>query len=161
MQAQPVNGPEERVRWSAVDWRQVNRCVRNLRRRIFRASRENDHRKLRSLQKLMLRSRANALKSVRLGVRPASLRNFTVAHCTPYRPWERGWDERGEGVLRCSCLDRIGQDEGGHGAVDEIDAVGDDMPTLQRPDMSQMRVLNDHATGAQLGDDALHLQGVP
>lgn len=66
MQAHPVNGPEERVRWSAVDWRQVNRCVRNLRRRIFRASRENDHRKLRSLQKLMLRSRANALKSVRL-----------------------------------------------------------------------------------------------
>lgn len=66
MQAQPVNGPDERSRWSAVDWRQTNRRVRNLRRRIFRASRENDYRKLRSLQKLMLRSRANALRSIRL-----------------------------------------------------------------------------------------------
>jgi hypothetical protein len=38
MQAQPVNGPEERTRWNAVSWRQTNRRVRNLRRRIFRAS---------------------------------------------------------------------------------------------------------------------------
>ena len=41
-------------------------------------------------------------------------------------------------MLRCSCLDRIGQDECGRSAIDEIEAVGDDMPTLQRPDMSQM-----------------------
>ena len=65
MQARPVNGPEECAQWRAVYWRQINRRVRNLRRRIFRATRENDHRKVKSLQKLMLRSRANAVKSVR------------------------------------------------------------------------------------------------
>lgn len=65
MQAQLVNGPKECTRWNAVSWRQTNRRVRNLRRRIFRASRQNDHRKVQSLQKLMLRSHANALKSVR------------------------------------------------------------------------------------------------
>lgn len=65
MQVRPVNGPEECAQWQAVYWRQVNRRVRNLRRRIFRATRENDHRKVKSLQKLMLRSRANAVKSVR------------------------------------------------------------------------------------------------
>jgi RNA-directed DNA polymerase len=64
MQNKSANGPKQRT-WNAVDWRQVNQCVRNLRQRIFRASRKNDHRKVRSLQKLMLRSRANALKSVR------------------------------------------------------------------------------------------------
>lgn len=65
MQNKSANGPKQRTNWNAVDWRQVNQCVRNLRQRIFRASRENDHRKVRSLQKLMLQSRANALKSVR------------------------------------------------------------------------------------------------
>lgn len=65
MQVRPVNGPEECAQWRAVYWRQINRRVRNLRRRIFRATRENDHRKVKSLQKLMLRSRANAVKSVR------------------------------------------------------------------------------------------------
>lgn len=65
MQVLPVNGLEESTEWRAIYWRKINRRVRNLRRRIFRASREGDHRKVRSLQKLMLRSRANAVKSVR------------------------------------------------------------------------------------------------
>lgn len=65
MQACPANGPKECAQWRAIHWRQANRRVRNLRRRIFRASRENDQRKVRSLQKLMLRSNANAVKSVR------------------------------------------------------------------------------------------------
>src|SRR4051812_43448801 len=51
--------------WKAIDWRKVERNVRNLRQRIFRASKEGDRRKVRSLQKLMLRSRSNALQSVR------------------------------------------------------------------------------------------------
>ena len=51
--------------WNAIDWRKVEGSVSNLRRRIFRASKEGDHRKVRSLQKLMLRSHANALLSVR------------------------------------------------------------------------------------------------
>ncbi|MGH3119774.1 MAG: reverse transcriptase N-terminal domain-containing protein, partial [Streptosporangiaceae bacterium] len=47
------------------DWQQVEEDVRRLRQRIFAASRAGDLKKVRSLQKLMLRSRANALLSVR------------------------------------------------------------------------------------------------
>src|SRR5215211_7155099 len=63
-----ANGTEGRTAnadWNATDWRKVERSVSNLRRRIFRASKEGDHREVRSLQKLMLRSYANALSSVR------------------------------------------------------------------------------------------------
>ena len=51
--------------WNAVDWRRANVLVRNLRQRIYRATAEGDLRKVRSLQKLMLRSYANVLVSVR------------------------------------------------------------------------------------------------
>ncbi len=51
--------------WNAVDWRQVEEDVRRLRQRIFAASQAGDLKKVRNLQKLMLRSRANALLSVR------------------------------------------------------------------------------------------------
>jgi RNA-directed DNA polymerase len=58
-------GGRPKTDWNAIDWRKVQRSVGNLRRRIFRASKEGDHRKARSLQKLVLRSYANALLSVR------------------------------------------------------------------------------------------------
>src|ERR1700676_3575139 len=60
-----ANGPKGRTVWDFVDWRKAGRIVANLRQRIFRAARANDHRKVRSLQKLMLRSRSNILMSVR------------------------------------------------------------------------------------------------
>src|SRR3954467_9598858 len=60
-----ANGPEGRTVWDFVDWRKASRIVANLRQRIFRAARANDQRKVRSLQKLMLRSRSNVLMSVR------------------------------------------------------------------------------------------------
>lgn len=60
-----ANGPAERTDWNTVDWRRAGRIVSNLRRRIFRATQEGDARKLRSLQKLMLRCRSNILMSVR------------------------------------------------------------------------------------------------
>src|SRR5882762_2557383 len=61
-----VNGPEGDVLdWEAVEWRQVQDDVRRLRQRIFTASRAGDLKKVRNLQKLMLRSRSNALLSVR------------------------------------------------------------------------------------------------
>ena len=61
-----VNGPEdEPVEWDAVDWRAAEEDVRRLRQRIFAATRAGDLKKVRNLQKLMLRSRANALVSVR------------------------------------------------------------------------------------------------
>ena len=51
--------------WHSVDWKCVHRTVKNLRQRIFRASRAGDLKKVRSLQRLMLKSRANVLDSVR------------------------------------------------------------------------------------------------
>lgn len=61
----PVNGTERQTRWQAINWRRANKIVRNLRQRIFRASQEGDLKKVRSLQKLMLRCRSNILLSVR------------------------------------------------------------------------------------------------
>jgi RNA-directed DNA polymerase len=66
MQAQSsANGTEKQTDWNAVDWRKANRIVRNLRQRIFRATQEQDHKKVRSLQKLMMKSYSNRLVSVR------------------------------------------------------------------------------------------------
>jgi RNA-directed DNA polymerase len=61
-----VSGPEDdRLDWRQIDWRQAERNVRRLRQRIFKASRAGDLQRVRRLQKLMLRSYANALLSVR------------------------------------------------------------------------------------------------
>jgi RNA-directed DNA polymerase len=61
-----VNGPEDPfVDWDAISWRVVEDEVRRLRQRIFAASQAGDHKKVRNLQKLMLRSRSNVLLSVR------------------------------------------------------------------------------------------------
>src|SRR4028119_1578696 len=61
-----TNGLKKRLEdWNQISWKKVNRLVRNLRQRIFRARKLGNFRKLRSLQKLMLRSYANLLLSVR------------------------------------------------------------------------------------------------
>jgi RNA-directed DNA polymerase len=61
-----ANGPEgDAIDWLAIDWRQVEDDVRRLRQRIFTATQAGDLSKVRNLQKLMLRSRANTLISVR------------------------------------------------------------------------------------------------
>src|SRR5664280_763729 len=61
-----VNGPEDDILdWDAVVWRVVEDDVRRLRQRIFTATQAGDWKKVRNLQKLMLRSRTNALASVR------------------------------------------------------------------------------------------------
>ena len=60
-----MNGPEGDPGWDSVDWGQAEENVRRLRRRIFAASQAGDLKKVRSLQKLMLRSRSSALVSVR------------------------------------------------------------------------------------------------
>jgi RNA-directed DNA polymerase len=61
-----VNGPEgDNLDWCSIDWQQVEDDVRRLRQRIYTASRDGDLSRVRNLQKLMLRSRANALLSVR------------------------------------------------------------------------------------------------
>jgi len=65
-----VNGPEglplfDGDAWDRVDWRCHEEQVRRLRGRIFKAVQEGDWPLARSLQKLMLRSWANTLVSVR------------------------------------------------------------------------------------------------
>ena len=66
MAALGVNGPEDAAPdWDAINWRTHGDHVRRLRQRIFKATKEGDLKKVRNLQKLMLRSRSNTLVSVR------------------------------------------------------------------------------------------------
>ena len=61
-----VNGPEDGVLdWSAIDWPVHEGNVGRLRQRIFKATQDGDLKKVRNLQKLMLRSWSNTLLSVR------------------------------------------------------------------------------------------------
>jgi RNA-directed DNA polymerase len=89
--------------WNSINWRRTNRQVRNLRQRIFRAAAAGDLKRVRSLQKLMLRSRANTLASVRrvtqinTGKRTAGVdkvlvktpaaRGKLVDDLSTYQPW--------------------------------------------------------------------------
>src|SRR5260370_4663845 len=98
-----ANGPAGRTVWEHVDWRKASRIVTNLRQRIFRAARANEHRKVRSLQKLMLRSRSNILMSVRrvtqvnagrntpgvdkVLVKTPAARGQLVDHLATFEPW--------------------------------------------------------------------------
>jgi hypothetical protein len=61
-----VNGTEDgTLEWEAVNWRLHEDNVRRLRRRIFKAAKEQDLATVRSLQKMMLRSWSNTLICVR------------------------------------------------------------------------------------------------
>ncbi|MEV6258879.1 group II intron reverse transcriptase/maturase [Nocardia sp. NPDC051911] len=66
-----MNGSEDALDWTAIDWRWHEESVGRLRRRIFKATRDEDWAKVRSLQKMMLRSWSNTL----LGVRQVTQRN--------------------------------------------------------------------------------------
>jgi len=56
---------EQSTDWHKVNWQKAYRMVKKLRRRIFRATREGDWKKVNKLQRLMLRSYFNILISVR------------------------------------------------------------------------------------------------
>lgn len=77
--------------WHSIDWADTERTVRRLRQRIFTATQEGDLKKVRNLQKLMLRSRANTLVSVR-SVTQRSLGRHTpgVDGEVVLRPEDRG-----------------------------------------------------------------------
>src|SRR5581483_5005656 len=99
----PANGPERATDWQCVDWRKAHRLVRNLRQRIFRASQAGDLKRAHALQKLMLRSYANTLLSVRqvtqvnhgkntagvdkLVVKTPAARGRLVDYLMTYQPW--------------------------------------------------------------------------
>jgi len=98
-----ANEPTPRTDWTTVSWRKAYRIVRNLRQRIFRASQAGDLPKARSLQKLLLRSYANTLISVRrvtqsnpgrntagvdkVVVKTAAARGRLVDQLMTYQPW--------------------------------------------------------------------------
>ncbi len=66
LDADLVNGPrDDDLDWDTISWLSVEGDVRRLRRRIFKASQDGDFKRVRNLQKLMLRSRSNTLVSVR------------------------------------------------------------------------------------------------
>src|SRR5260370_25228445 len=107
MQGRPLaNGTEKHTdtNWNAVDWHQQERRVRNLRQRIFRATQAGEWKRVRSLQKLMLRSHANRLVSVRraaqlnegkrtpgvdkLLLKTPEARGRMVDHLAHYQPWK-------------------------------------------------------------------------
>jgi RNA-directed DNA polymerase len=59
-----VNGPEDDA-GTYVRWREAEANVARLRQRIFKAAQAGDRKRVRNLQKLMLRSLSNTLVSVR------------------------------------------------------------------------------------------------
>jgi RNA-directed DNA polymerase len=99
-----ANGTERPTDWTSINWCKVNRQVRNLRQRIFRATQTGEFNKVRSLQKLMLRSHANTLLSVRrvtqvnagkntagvdkLVVKTPTARGRMVDYLSTYHPWK-------------------------------------------------------------------------
>lgn len=53
------------VNWKAITWRKLQHHVRRIQQRIFRAEQQGNKRKVRSLQRLLMRSRAALLLSIR------------------------------------------------------------------------------------------------
>jgi RNA-directed DNA polymerase len=53
------------IDWKSIKWKEVIEYVKKLRQRIFRAEQNGQHRKVQKLQRLMMRSRANLLLSIR------------------------------------------------------------------------------------------------
>src|SRR5262249_4033275 len=98
-----ANGPPRRTDWNPVAWRKADRIVRNLRQRIFGAAQAGDLQRVRSLQKLLLRSYSNLLMSVRrvtqlnagkytpgvdkLVVKTPAARGQLVGQLATYQPW--------------------------------------------------------------------------
>src|SRR5512142_3581968 len=99
-----ANGTETQTDWNTIEWKKANRTVRNLRHRIFRATQEGNLKKVRSLQKLMLKSYSNRLVSVRrvtqvnagkktpgvdkLVIKTPAARGKMVADLAHYSPWQ-------------------------------------------------------------------------
>lgn len=65
MQTRFANVTQRPTHWQSVNWRKAQRVVKNLRQRIFKATRCQDWRRVRNLQRLLLKSYSNVLLAVR------------------------------------------------------------------------------------------------
>jgi RNA-directed DNA polymerase len=65
MQSKVANVTARTTDWNRIDWKNANRVVRKLRQRIFKATKDGDLKRVRNLQKLLMRSYSNTLLSVR------------------------------------------------------------------------------------------------
>ena len=99
-----VNGTKTPTTWNDINWCRNRKLVRNLRQRIYRASRQGHRKKLRALQRLMLKSRANRELSIRrvtqinkgrltagvdkLVVKTPKGRTRLLEEVSQYQPWQ-------------------------------------------------------------------------
>jgi RNA-directed DNA polymerase len=65
VQRQFANVTSRTTDWQRVQWRKANRLVKNLRQRIFQATRQQQWKRVRNLQRLLLKSYSNVLLAVR------------------------------------------------------------------------------------------------
>lgn len=65
MQTRFANVTQRPTEWLSVNWRKAYRVVKNLRQRIFKATRCHDWSRVRNLQRLLLKSYSNVLLAVR------------------------------------------------------------------------------------------------
>lgn len=76
--------PPRIMDWYTINWKKINKYVKRLRQRIFRAEQLGQKRKVKKLQRLMLRSKANLLLSIKRvtqinkGKRTAGIDGFKV-----------------------------------------------------------------------------------
>ena len=56
---------QNKTDWHSVDWQKPNRIVKNLRQRIFKATKNEDWKTVRNLQRLLMKSYSNILLAVR------------------------------------------------------------------------------------------------
>ncbi len=90
--------------WNSINWCHNAKIVRDLRQRIFRASRQGNRRKVRSLQRLMLKCTANKEMSIRkvtqinagrstpgidkVTVKTPAARTKLMEELSTYEPWK-------------------------------------------------------------------------
>ncbi|WP_427019223.1 group II intron reverse transcriptase/maturase (plasmid) [Pseudarthrobacter sp. P1] len=108
-----VNGPEGGILdWEAIDWHTAEDDVRRLRQRIFTASQAGDLKRVRNLQKLMLRSRANTLVGVRrvtelnAGRKTAGIDGL-VAVVAPVKAELADWVQHRSGTWKARPVKRV------------------------------------------------------
>jgi RNA-directed DNA polymerase len=51
--------------WNSINWKKIRQYVDKMQKRIYRAERLGQRRKVRGLQRLLIRSKANLLLSIR------------------------------------------------------------------------------------------------